>query len=276
MDDPLLVTYVAFCKAAGIRPGTIRLRLSYLRRVPNLTAATTDELVVWLAGHDWSAGTRENARSILGGFYRWLRRRGYRLDDPAEELPRVRVPKAVPHPTPAAVVSLAMLAGSDRERLMIGLGAFAGLRRAEIAGLRWDDYAGGVLDICGKGGRERTVRVSPALAELLDDELRRRLAGCYGSGWRYRPAGSPYVFPGPSGGPVSPQTVGRVVGDRLGGRWSPHSLRHRFATLAYRDRGDLFTVQLLLGHSKPETTLRYVQLDPASAAAAVLAASRLD
>jgi integrase len=75
---------------------------------------------------------------------------------------------------------------------------------------------------------------------------------------------------------VSPQTVGRVVSGRLGGRWRTHSLRRRFATLAYRDAHDLFTVQQLLGHSKPETTLRYVQLDPSAAAAAVLAASRLD
>jgi integrase len=277
MDDPHeLTTYVAYCKAGGIKAGTIRLRLSYLRRVPNLVAATTDELVVWLAGHDWSAGTRENARSILSGFYRWLRRRGYRVDDPAEDLPRVRVPKTAPQPAPADVVSLAMLAGSDRERLMIGLGAWAGLRRAEIAAVGWADYAGGVLEVCGKGDRERVVVVSPALAELLDAELRRRLAGRYGSGFRYKPAASPYLFPGPGGGPVSPQTVGRVVGERLGGRWRPHSLRRRFATLAYRDAHDLFTLQLLMGHAKSETTARYVQLDPAAAAAAVLAASRLD
>ena len=37
-----------------------------------------------------------------------------------------------------------------------------------------------------------------------------------------------------------------------------HTLRHRFATTAYGVERDLRAVQELLGHSKPETTARYV------------------
>jgi hypothetical protein len=45
----------------------------------------------------------------------------------------------------------------------------AGLRLSEIAGLRGDqvDHQAGVLNIKGKGGRPRTVRIDPDLAEKL-------------------------------------------------------------------------------------------------------------
>ncbi|HEY5336102.1 MAG TPA: tyrosine-type recombinase/integrase, partial [Mycobacteriales bacterium] len=55
-----------------------------------------------------------------------------------------------------------------------------------------------------------------------------------------------------------------VVGVRcrrmLGGGYGAHSGRHRFATKAYATNRDIFAVQQLLGHSKPETTMRYTQL----------------
>ena len=37
-----------------------------------------------------------------------------------------------------------------------------------------------------------------------------------------------------------------------------HALRHRFATRAYELDHDVFAVQRLLGHARPETTQRYV------------------
>lgn len=57
----------------------------------------------------------------------------------------------------------------------------------------------------------------------------------------------------------------------LGDGWTTHSLRHRFATQAYRATRDIRAVQQLLGHSSPTTTARYVLVDEDSLAAAVLA-----
>lgn len=51
----------------------------------------------------------------------------------------------------------------------------------------------------------------------------------------------------------------------LPGHWTAHTLRHRFATEAYRRSHDLLLVQTLMGHSKPETTAMYVGLDTARA-----------
>lgn len=71
-----------------------------------------------------------------------------------------------------------------------------------------------------------------------------------------------WLFPTPRAtGPIGAIRVGELVSRALPEHWTCHSLRHRFATKAYRASHDLLLVQRLLGHSKPETTAMYVQLD---------------
>lgn len=268
----MLAAYAEECRAAGHSPATIRLRLSFLSHVPDLLTATRGDLVAYLAGHDWSPQTRAAARSAVRSFYRWAVDVGIRGDDPTVSLRPIRVPAGLPKPTPDDVVETALLLATDRDRLMIGLGAWAGLRRAEIAGLAWSAIADGRIRVRGKGGRVREVAVAAQLGELLAAEQARRLLGAMGSGYRYGGPGSPWVFPGRSTGPMTPNSVGQVLKQALGGGWSAHTLRHRFATRAYAQTRDLLTLQDQLGHTKPETTARYAQI-PADAAAALVAAA---
>jgi site-specific recombinase XerD len=58
----------------------------------------------------------------------------------------------------------------ERDRLLLTLMAYAGLRRSELLGLEWDD-----VDLLGrllrvrraKGGRQRTIPIHPALVSLF-------------------------------------------------------------------------------------------------------------
>ena len=65
----------------------------------------------------------------------------------------------------------------ERDRLMLALFAYAGLRRSELVGLDWDDVD---LDRRlirvrkAKGGRQRNVPIHPALEPLFTDYLRFR------------------------------------------------------------------------------------------------------
>ena len=269
----MLSDYIQWCQASGMRPSTIKLRLHWLRRAGqevDLQTATTRDLIRFLGSHDWQPETRKSARNSLRSFYRWQVETELRDDDPSARLPAVRVPSGVPRPAPTDLLVQALSKATDRDRLILMLAGFAGLRRSEIASLPWSGVEWHGLRVVGKGGRARTVPMLPALAEALAEERERRELGQTGTGWRFEvdPC-SLYVLPSHVGGHLSPYTVGTVLSDALGAGWTGHTLRHRFATLAYSVDRDLLTVQQLLGHSKPETTARYTATPAGAAAAAV-------
>lgn len=66
---------------------------------------------------------------------------------------------------------------------------------------------------------------------------------------------------------MTPRQYGRLVANWLIGigldprLYGTHSLRRTKATLIYRRTGNLRAVQLLLGHSKIESTVRYLGID---------------
>jgi integrase len=258
--------WLRWLRSAGSPPASIRNRTWQLRHAAERFAdrgpweLSTDDLAGYLAGHRWRPETMKNARTSLRSFYKWAHATGRVSTDPAALLPAVRIPRALPRPVDDATVARALDGADDRTRLMILAAALAGLRAAEVARLGWLDVDGrGLLVRAGKGGHQRRVPLHPELAAALDAEHARRRAGTAGSGFRYTGNGEMWVFPGQSGGPLSPgvvtKTLSRVLGSATG-----HQLRHRFATRAYAAERDLLAVQRLLGHSKPETTARYADL----------------
>jgi integrase/recombinase XerC len=150
---------------------------------------------------------------------------------------------------------------------MLRLAGEAGLRRAEVARIHYRDLIEGVdgaaLLVHGKGGKKRVVPISESLAELL-----RRGAAGHTPGMPERA----WLFPTGFGGHLTPDRVGRLVALALPGDYSMHTLRHRFATRAYRGTRNLRAVQVLLGHASIATTERYTAVDDAEIRAAMVAA----
>ena len=246
-------------QAADRSGGTIRLyayRLTDLaERAPSPSAVTADLLLDELTRHDWSAETRKSVRSAWSSFFRWAVSVGVVDDDPTRLLPPISVRAGVPRPAPEHVVRGALATADPRLELMILLAAHGGLRAHEIARVHARDLVGDVLHVMGKGRKERVVPVSGELLARLQ-----RLDG--------------WAFPHPHHDrPITAGHVCRVMSRGLPGAWTAHTLRHRMATTAYAGTGDLLAVQQLLGHSRPETTQRYVQLGDDRLRAAARAAS---
>jgi len=132
----------------------------------------------------------------------------------------------------------------------------AGLRVSEVASLKISDIDSKrmVLRIeQGKGRKDRYAMLSPTLLELLRDWY--RIA---------RPQG--WLFPGHN--PINPITTRQLtrachaaaeMAD-LKKRVTPHTLRHSFATHLLEQNIDIRVIQVLLGHSKLETTALYTRV----------------
>ncbi len=206
---------------------------------------SAEDIVHWSASHQWSAETRRGYRNAISSFFAWLQDSGKREDNPAELLPSIRHGHAEPRPCPDAVILSALSRANAEERVMIRLGAECGLRRSEIAAVNSsdviDDLLGQSLIVHGKGGKQRIVPIPNDLAK----EIRNH---------------SGFVFPGRWTGHVEASYVGKRLSHLLGGGWTAHSLRHRFATMTYAVTHDLFVVSRLLGHESVETTQIYVAM----------------
>lgn len=240
--------------AAAKSHETVYLRRTQIRRLAAWAPVgpwevTTGMLLDWLGSQRWGRETMRSHRAAVRTFYSWGVLAGYIAESPAAGLPTIRPGQPRPRPTPDAGYRAALERARDWERLALRLGAEAGLRRSEIARVHandlLDDLDGPTLRVHGKGGKIRDVPLSDDLASAV------RVACRQGRG---------YAFPGQVDGHLSPAYLGKRVSALLPDGLSTHSLRHRFATRAYRVDHDVFAVQQLLGHASPETTRRYVQV----------------
>lgn len=231
--------------AAGRSPLTVRLHRHYLAGLadvaPHPWRVTTPDLLRYLSVEHWKPETRKSARSVVRSFYRWGHGAGHIDENPALDLPPVRVPPGVPRPTPEHLVRRIVSDPDSRVGFMAMLAAYGGLRAGEIARVHGRDLVGDTLTITGKGGRVRAVPV-------VNVPLLARLEG----------VGDAWAFPNKSGGHLTPGHVSRLLSRAMPEGWTAHTLRHRMGTRAYAGTRDLLSVQQLLGHSRPETTQRYV------------------
>jgi integrase/recombinase XerD len=132
----------------------------------------------------------------------------------------------------------------------------AGIRVSEVAHLHVPDIdsSRGVIWIRGgKGHKDRQGLLPPKLLELLRAYFR----------WR-RP--NDWLFPGQKPGqPITCKAIFKACKQAaqdagISKPVHPHSLRHAFATHLLDAGVNLRSIQILLGHSKLETTARYLHV----------------
>ncbi|MBO6756755.1 MAG: site-specific tyrosine recombinase XerD [Roseibium sp.] len=117
-----------------------------------------------------------------------------------------------------------------------------------------------LIEITGKGGKERLVPLSPAAQTAMRSYLGMRNAGdIY--------AKSPWLFPSHGArGHFTRQAFARDLKDLAvsvgleAAKVSPHVLRHAFASHLLQNGADLRVVQQLLGHADISTTQIYTHI----------------
>jgi site-specific recombinase XerC len=171
--------------------------------------------------------------------------------------------------TPAEVRRLMALPGDDvagrRDRVALGLLVAAGLRRREAVQLAFDDVKlqpvrerlRTVLDVAGKGSKQRQVPISDQLAAAIDAWG----AHVEGKGPVLRSV-SPAGRVGESLSAVGLFKLVQRYGAEIGRpELAPHDLRRTYAQIGYESGVPITQISKLLGHATVATTQRYLNLD---------------
>lgn len=254
--------WCAWLDSGSRSPQTVHLRRfhveSYIKWcVTNGLGIDVDSVSKYLAHRPWSQSSRRSIRTSISFWCEWRCATGRMEKNPVKLLPPVIPNRTLPRPCPEKIIAAAVESSTVRVRAMLRLAAEAGLRRAEIAVIRRDDFMqdllGWSLMVHGKGRRDRTVPLTDSTWIAVQRQFED--VGPH----------SPWLFPSIYGGHLKPIRVGELISEALPVGWAAHSLRHRFATRAYQQSKDLLLVQQLMGHSKPETTAVYIGLDTADA-----------
>ena len=187
------------------------------------------------------------------------------LDRPdlSRRLVLVRYPRKLPDVLSVEEVGrLLEAAPGAKYKAALGTAYGAGLRVSEVAALKIDDIDSTRMLIRveqGKGRKDRNAMLSPQLLELLRlwwrEGKRRNIILPHG-----------WLFPGQSRtDPISTRQLHRAVHEAaetagIRKRVSPHTLRHSFATHLLEQDVDIRVIQVLLGHSKLDTTALYTRV----------------
>ena len=225
-----------------------------------------------------SAGTARHALTVVRMFCAWAVQHGYLATNPAITIPHPTV--LPPDPDPLSRADIARLLRAldvpprthrdtwGRTRRAVALMLYAGLRLAEVAGLEARD-----LDLdrrtitvrreVAKGGKPRIIPICDELATELEP-LR-----TYEPTWAVVDQGD---RPGKRGKHLTVKSLAHIFERFLparGIRIHAHQLRRTFATELYVRGEDILTIQRLLGHTDPKTTIRYIGMVPLQERAAV-------
>lgn len=216
------------------------------------------------------ASARSNARllSTLKQYYRHLIRVGERQDNPTALISAPRIHRSLPQSLGEADIEK-LLEAPDldsnyglRDRCMLELMYSSGLRVSELVGLQLNQINTnlGLVRLIGKGNKERVIPVGEEALHWLAQYMKQARPGLQSA-----KSINAALFLSSRGSAITRQAFWQNIKKHLlkaGVKtvFSPHSLRHAFATHLLNHGADLRTVQMLLGHSSLSTTQIYTHI----------------
>ena len=208
-------------------------------------------------GHPLAAATLNQRKSIIKSFFAWLTEEEY-----IEKNPSLRIKREKDNAKPrepykdVQIEEIRAQIDNKRDMAIIDLLLSSGIRVSECTGLKRTDidFKERSAVVYGKGGKWRTVYFNGRAEYSLKEYLKTRTDECTAL----------FVTRRKPHKPISRGAVERCLkkyGNKAGiENLIPHGCRHTVASAAIERGMPIESVQSLLGHSRIETTMRYVHM----------------
>ena len=271
----LIINYLSVLSARhyarGTLDGFVVAIKRFIRHVPeprralltdNLTTATAcdlDNFIKSAQATGLAPSTINLTLSLLRDFFDFLLENGEIQRQPvSRHRHRVCAPTTLPKPMAEAdLISFFKVIDSVRDRLIFLLMLRCGLRVSEACALSWKDVDFNTLTLRINNGQGEVDRIA-YLAPDVQHSLKL---------WHARNSTSAYLFPSrkvPSHhltrGEIYHLMINYLQCAGLPHHYSPHCLRHTFATQLLNAGVSLEVLKELMGHRSIQMTLRYTQL----------------
>jgi site-specific recombinase XerD len=147
-----------------------------------------------------------------------------------------------------------------RDFCIVSLLYATGIRREELSAIKLADIdaARGLVTVTGKGNKVRVVPLGEVMVADLNGYLKER-----DSFVAEKTSRSPFLFLNRSGDRLGVRSIDRLArkfSRKTGVDFTPHTLRHSFATHLLENGADLLLIKEILGHSSLSTTQKYTHV----------------
>ncbi len=219
--------------------------------------------VVDLMDQDYAISSVQRKLSTVKSFCRFLRKRGYREDNPVSPVLAPKAAKRLPQfVARTGMMDLFEKEGvfstdfpGARDRLMLVLFYTTGMRLSELIGLRESDVEedGRLIRVTGKRNKQRMIPLTESVSAMLLDYIKMK---------SMEVESTDILLTLDSGEKLYGRFVYRKVNEYLGrvtslSKKSPHVLRHTFATHMLENGAELQSIKEILGHASLAATQVY-------------------
>ena len=215
---------------------------------------------------NYQSSSMANKIIIIKHFFSFLYKSGYTAKNPTEMIKTPPKTKKLPRALNEIELNKLLKAPEHiknnrnivRDRLILTLLAYTGIRRQELINLNWEDINLGenwVIIRKSKNKQSRIIPLHPKVTELLEAYLTQRL-----------PLKEKALFTGNNGKRINKNSLVNIFNNylRISGinnkNYSLHSLRHTFATQLLKKNANLISIQQLMGHKRIESTYIYMHV----------------
>lgn len=205
-----------------------------------------------------AAGTRARKIVSIRQFWKYLKTKAHLIDNNiAEELETPKLPKRIPKylSLEESVRLLIQCEKSARDHSIITIFLNCALRLSELASLNIDQVDNEVINVVGKGNKERRIYLTPAAKKSIYKWIQIRSS---------LDVPTDALFISRNSNRMTTKAIQNVVKKYVIASGldpksiSTHKLRHTAATLMYKyGRVDIRSLQQILGHESVATTEIY-------------------